>query len=102
MTATTFSPKDPEEDIHYGIDFSSLLGEAEIINSATASMRVLFGSDPAPGDMLSGSPIINGGQVSHKVIGGIAGCTYLFSLHVLTSAGQGFIESAPIKVIERD
>jgi hypothetical protein len=102
MTATTFSPKDPEEDIHYGIDFSYLLDEAETISSATASMRVVSGTDSAPADMLSGSPIINGGQVSHKVIGGIAGCTYLFSLHVLTSAGQGFIESAPIKVIERD
>ena len=100
--STTFSHKDPSEVIFYGIDFSALLNTAETISSATASMRVLQGTDATPSAMLSGSPSISGGIVKHKIIGGVVGAVYLFGLSVITNAGQTFVESGPIKVLERD
>ena len=98
----TFTPKDPAEALFYGIDFSNLLGSGETITSATASMRVVSGTDAAPSAMLSGSPVVNGGIVSHKLTGGVAGVVYLLGLTIYTSAGQTIIEAAPLTVRERD
>lgn len=99
---TTFSPKDPSEAIYYGIDFSALLGTGEMVSSATASIRVTAGVDASAAAMLSGSPTLSGGVVSQKLINGVAGCTYLFSISVVTSTGQTFVEAAPLTVRERD
>jgi hypothetical protein len=100
MTATTFSPKDPVEIFPYGFDFASNLNDGEVVVSASASISVIYGTDETPETMLSsGSIIIDGSEVSHKVIGGLAGCTYLFSVTATTSGGNVIVESAPIKVI---
>jgi hypothetical protein len=48
------------------------------------------------------SPVIDGTTVAHKITGGVAGCAYLLAFSVVTSRGQTFIESAPLKVIERN
>lgn len=96
------SPKDPVEQIFYSMDFSALLAAGETITSAQAALRVTSGADPAALLMLSGSPAITGGIVSQLIIDGVGGAVYLFSLRIVTSAGQTFIESAPLKVIERD
>jgi hypothetical protein len=99
---TTFSPKDPSETIYYGVDFNPLLDAGETVSSATASIRVLSGTDATPSAMLSGSVVINAGVVSQLIIGGVVGCVYQFSLSAVTSGGQTFIESAPIRIIDRD
>ena len=100
--STTFSPKDPAETLYYGIDFSALLGTGETITSATAAIRVTTGTDASPSSLLSGAPAISAGVVSQKVTGGVAGCTYLLGISITTSAGQTFVEAAPINVLERD
>lgn len=99
---TTFSPKDPDETIYYGLDFAALLNTGETISSATVSIRATQGTDPAPAAMLSGAPILDGATVKHLVTGGVAGCVYQLSVSVVTSAGQTFIEAAPLKVLEKD
>lgn len=97
-----FSPKDPSEGIFYGHDFTELLASGETISSAAASMRVLAGTDASASSMLSGSPVITGSVVKHKVIGGVAGNSYMFGIAATTSTGQVFIESGTIKVKEKD
>lgn len=97
-----YTPKDPGEDIYYGHDFANLLAAGETISSASATMRVITGTDLTPSAMLSGTPVVSGTTVKHKVIDGVAGNTYMFAVTVVTSAGQTFIEAAPIRVMERD
>ena len=97
-----FEHKDPSEAIFYGFDFAPLLGTGETISSATASMRVTQGIDASAAAMLSGAPSISAGIVKQKIVNGVAGAVYLFGLSIVTSAGQTFIESGPIKVLERD
>lgn len=97
-----FSPKDPAEVIAYGFDFAKLLAVGETLSTATASMRCTAGVDVAPAAMISGQAVISGTSVKQTLIGGVAGCTYLFGIQVTTSAGQTFVESATLKVEERD
>jgi hypothetical protein len=99
---TTLTPKDPEETIFYGTDFSPLVATSETISSASVSIRTISGTDDAPEAMLVDSPVIDGATVAHKITGGVAGCAYLLAFSVVTSRGQTFIESAPLKVIERN
>lgn len=102
MSLETFSPKDSGEGIFYGIDFAALLDIGETISSATASVRVLTGTDPAANDMRSGTPVIGGSIVSQKIIGGVPGCIYRIGITILTSAGQTFIEGADLLCEEQD
>ena len=97
-----FEHKDPSEAIFYGIDFSNLLGTGETISSATASMRVTQGTDASASSMLSGAPSISAGIVKQKIVSGVAGAVYLLGLSIVTSAGQTFVESGALKVLERD
>jgi hypothetical protein len=99
---TTFSPKDPAEVIFYGIDFSSMLADAETISSATPSIRALLKDDAGTAAMLSGSASIVGKVVTQKEQGGLAGNTYRHGIAVVTSAGQTFVEAGDIAVAERD
>lgn len=99
---TTFSPKDPAEAIFYGIDFAALLAAGETISSASVTIRVTKGTDATPSAMLSGSAVIDGTTVKHKLTGGVAGAVYQVGISIITSAGQTFVEAAPLQVIERD
>lgn len=98
---TTFSPKSPAESIFYGIDFAPLLGTAETVTSATTHIRATQGADEAAGSMLDGPCVIAGAVVQQKITGGVAGTAYQFSATVTTSAGQVFVESAPLRVLEK-
>jgi hypothetical protein len=52
--------------------------------------------------MLSGAPSISAGIVKQKIVSGVAGAVYLLGLSIVTSAGQTFVESGALKVLERD
>lgn len=98
----TYTPKDPTEAIFYGIDFSALLGTGENIAAANSDIRVVSGQDPGSNAMLLGNPVIGGSIVKQLIGGGVAEVVYLFSMSITTSTGQTFVESAQLKVIERD
>jgi len=52
--------------------------------------------------MLSGSAVIDGTTVKHKIVDGVAGAVYQLGISILTSTGQTFVEAAPLQVLERD
>ena len=66
------------------------------------TVRTTKGTDASPAAMLSGSAVIDGSTVKHKIVGGVAGAVYQIGISIITSAGQTFVESAPLQVIERD
>ncbi len=99
---TTFSPKGPSEAIYYGIDFADLLADAETISSATTGIRALRAEHANVNAMLSGTAVISGSIVKQKVTGGNAGNEYRLGITIVTNAGQTFVESGDIEVVERD
>lgn len=83
-----FSPKRPVEIEILDMDYRRSLARSETIISATWTMTVVEGEDPAPEDMLSGDPVIEGTRVFHDVKGGLAGVTYKPFCLAVTSMGQ--------------
>lgn len=70
-----WSPKDPAENFYVTFDFT---GSATVIGSAVVTVEVESGTDPTPGAVLIGAPVIVGPVVQHKVGVGVAGCRYRF------------------------
>jgi hypothetical protein len=95
----TFDPKKPGEVLNVGFDFSDVLAPAENLVSATISITVLRGTDPAPNDMRKNDPAIIGDIVSQFIQGGIAGVTYLITCTAVTSDPQTLIDEG-VMVVE--
>ena len=102
MSIPKFSSKDPEEIIELGFEFAAIIEAAETITSASFDVSVLSGSDATPTAMLYGSPIIAGTVVSHKISGGVDGCTYRIECTANTSANNKYIETGSIKITEKN
>jgi hypothetical protein len=83
-----FTPKRVGESEVLTVDFADLLGEGEIILSASWSMRIKVGSDPAASSMIQGSVTVTGTKVSQMVTGGVAGVLYEPLCTALTSLDQ--------------
>ncbi len=97
-----YDPKDPSEEINYGVDFAPLLETGETVSTAAASIRVISGTDANSAAMLSGSVSVSGSIASVKIINGVVGCVYRVGFTATTSSGQKFIEGADLAVIDRD
>jgi hypothetical protein len=83
-----FTSKRVSEAEIFTVDFADLLGAGETILSASWSMRVKAGVDPAASGMIQGSVTITGTKVSQMVTAGVAGVRYEPLCTALTSLGQ--------------
>jgi len=97
-----FSPKDEAEEIYYGADFAAVLSPGETIVSASATIRVLEGTDPTPGAMIVATTVFSGSKAEQFVVGGVPGTRYKLAIHIVTSRGQKFIDGGPLSINQRD
>lgn len=71
MTTKRFDPHSPGEELVLTIDFSQELSVGETITSVVGNAwsvdAVVKGTDPSPGDLISGSASIVGAQITQKV-----------------------------------
>lgn len=95
------SPKDPEEIIIVGVDFTDVLG-GETATLVAWECSVLTGAaDAGAAAMLSGAPINADAPIfKHKVINGLDGRVYKLRVEVTTNAGRLLVGCAylPVKV----
>ena len=96
-----YDPKDPVEEINYAVDFASLLQNGETVITATATIRVISGTDANAASMLSGSVTVSGSQTITKIIGGVVGCVYRVAFIATTSTSQKIKEGHDLAVIDR-
>lgn len=75
----------------YGFDFSRLLEPGETLVSATFTIAVVEGSDPAAAAMLVGSASTSGSVVRQRVAGGVQAVLYQVTATVASSAGSTLI-----------
>lgn len=82
--------KDTAESITCNIPFSDLLGNGEIIISATVTITVFSGSDPTPSNVLLGAPTTDPTNtiLVFTLTGGLAGVTYVVSALVTGSTSN--------------
>jgi hypothetical protein len=83
-----FTPKRVGETEIFTVDFVDLLAQGETITTASWSITVLQGADPAPEAMLSGVASITGTKVSQMLTGGLPSVFYAPVCTVTTSTGQ--------------
>lgn len=73
----------------YGADFVNLLPSGVTITAApTSTISVISGEDAAAGSMVSGAALVNGTQVSQRIINGVDGVTYCLVFKATLSDGQ--------------
>jgi hypothetical protein len=83
-----FTPKRVGESEVLTVDYVDDLAPGETILSASWSMRVKAGSDPAASSMIQGTVTVTGTKVSQMVTAGVAGVLYEPLCTALTSLGQ--------------
>lgn len=91
-------PKRPGESLDLTMDFSNWLADGVTITSCPWVCTVEEGTDLNPSALLTGSPTIEGAKVTHRVVGGLPGVTYLFTGTVNLSVGGPLIGQAILKV----
>lgn len=92
--------KDPEETVILTFDFSKALDSGETIQSAVTSALVQTGTDPTPGNLISGAASFSNqdGKVLQKVTGGVAGVTYAVRCKATTSSDKVLVLAATLPV----
>ena len=93
-----FSYKLTTESELFSFDFNPVLGTGETLSTATCTAITLQGTDPAPSAILSGSPVINLGKATQRVIGGVADNTYRLIMTCTTSASNTYTCTGDIPV----
>lgn len=77
--------KDVQAEVFVSFDFSSASTSAANPTIVVTSIGLV--TDPSPGSILSGAPVINGAKVSQLVIGGLDGALYELKCLALMSDG---------------
>lgn len=88
---------DPEERIGVAIDFTDELG-TDVIESVTASIRVLSGTDLTPANVLNGPPTIVGALVILPVAGRVPMVDYHIRVKVTTIGGAVLVVPLRLRV----
>jgi hypothetical protein len=88
-----FTPKFVGDTERFSFAFAEDLELGETIASATWTVTVLSGVDPAAATMPQGPTKIDGAYVHQLVGGGLPGVTYKFSCTVVTSGGETVTKS---------
>lgn len=92
--------KDPSETVTVTFDYTSRFAS---ITSAQIFVELVSGTDPTPETIISGSPVIQRGQVYQNFTAGVNGCTYRIKCLALMPDGQQIliIEQLPVKVLTK-
>jgi hypothetical protein len=93
---TRWSTKDPGEEITAAFDFS----KSGVPSSPAVEIAVRIGADAAAGAMLSGAPLVSGGQVLQRIIGGVHGVEYEVRCFA-TVGGDRLLIDAILPVVRR-
>lgn len=91
--------KHPEDERVYTWRYAKLLGPGEVITSSVWTATVKTGTDPNPGDILSGAPTNAGSEARHKIVGGVLGVVYDVSVLATTSLGNKIKGCADLAVV---
>ena len=81
-------PIDPQEIKLVTFPFVSELAGASIASAAVTCTVVSGGEDPSPSDLLVGSAVAVGTNVTQRVKGGINGITYRLRAQVTDNVGN--------------
>ena len=94
-----FDPKVVAASEWFTLDFTRQLAVGEtLVTPGTTTVTVVQGVDATPGNMISGSAVVNGSKVSQLLIGGIAGVWYRFTFSSTTSNSQTLAETCDLVV----
>lgn len=96
--------KDPEEAFACAFDFARELAEGETLSGTPSiTVAVVDGTDATPAAIKSGAPVIEGGRVLQRLVGGLAGVTYSLTCIASTSKGNTLARAAilPVEVASR-
>lgn len=96
--------KDPSEAFACAFDFGRELIEGESLTGfPDVIVAVVTGTDPNPAAIKSGAPVIEGGRVLQRLVGGVAGVTYSITCLATTSEGNTLARAAilPVEVASR-
>lgn len=103
-TAAVWPFKDPEEAFACAFDFALELIEGETLTGTPSiTVAVVDGADASPASLKSGAPVIEGGRVLQRLVGGVAGVTYSLTCIASTSEGNTLARAAilPVEVASR-
>jgi len=104
VTAEVWPFKDPEEAFACAFSFARELAEGETITGTPSiTVAVVNGTDASPASLKSGGPVIEGGRVLQRLVGGVAGVTYSLTCIASTSEGNTLARAAilPVEVASR-
>lgn len=74
-------------------NFVSYMDPNDTIISAVVNASVFSGTDPSPGSIISGSPVISGTTVAQAFTGGVVGVIYEITCLANISNGETFTQS---------
>jgi hypothetical protein len=102
--ATRWPFKDPQEAFACAFDFALELIEGETLTGTPSiTVAVTDGTDASPASLKAGAPVIEGGRVLQRLVGGVAGVTYSLTCIASTSEGNTLARAAilPVEVASR-
>lgn len=88
------------ETVPVSVNFSDRLQFGENINGAATSAFVFAGTDPTPGNILSGSPTFNANTLTQVITGGVAGVIYTIVFLVTGTSSHNYIKVAQLSVLD--
>jgi hypothetical protein len=87
----SFSPKAADETQYFTFNYANVLASGETISSAAVTISNPVGNPSNSGTLAtSGSPIIDGANVSQLIGGGRTQDQYIIKCRIVTSSGQSF------------
>ena len=96
--------KDPQEAFACAFDFARELAEGVTLSGTPSiAVKVVGGTDASPNSIKSGAPLIEGGRVLQRLVGGSPGVTYSLTCIASTSEGNTLARAAilPVEVASR-
>lgn len=97
-----FSYKYTTESELFSFDFNPILQPTETLTTSTCTAITIQGTDTNPSAILSGSPTINLGKATQRVIGGVADNTYRLIMTCGTNEGNTYTVTGDIPVYSPD
>jgi hypothetical protein len=97
-----FSYKYTTESELFSFDFNPVLQPSETLTSATCTAITVQGTDTSPSAILSGSPTVNLGKATQRVIGGVADNTYRLIMTCATNESNTYTVTGDIPVYSPD
>jgi hypothetical protein len=91
-----FSAKDPAESLVLTFDFGALA--SSVTAPVVTAERYSGAADSAPEAMISGAAQVDGAKVLQRVVGGVAGCTYVMRARCNTADGSVLVEAGLLPV----